>query len=273
MLIHNSSVLLITLDSCRYDTFEKAHTPNLRSIGPLHKAMAPSYFTFGSHAAMFVGFTPGIPTARQKFLNPKYGKFFRLEGGGSPGHLPGLFLLSGPNIVTGFARLGYVTIGTAGVGWFDPRSETGQVLTKSFEHFFYPGNTYSLARQIEWVKSSLEIAAGRPVFLFLNAGETHVPYYFEGAAWSPADNPCVPFQTVDRLADCRIRQTACLEYVDEMLGDLLSMFTHASTLICADHGDCWGEDGVWEHGISHEMTLTVPLLLRVSGQGIEQRPE
>ena len=273
MLLHDSSVLLIPLDSCRYDTFENAQTPNMRNVGPLHKAKAPSYFTFGSHAAMFVGFTPGVPTARQKLLNPKYGKFFRLEAAGSPGHLPGLFILSGPNIVSGFARLGFVTIGTAAVGWFDPRIETGQVLTKSFEHFFYPGNTHSLAKQLEWVMSSLEVAAGRPVFLFLNAGETHVPYYFEGAAWSPADNPCVPFQSVDRAADCRLRQTACLEFVDRMLGDLLTMFSHASTLICADHGDCWGEDGVWEHGISHEMTLTVPLLLRVLGQAIEQESE
>ena len=35
--------------------------------------------------------------------------------------------------------------------------------------------------------------------------------------------------------------------------------------VCADHGDCWGEDGLWEHGISHPATLTVPLLLRVRG--------
>lgn len=270
MLLHDSSVLFITLDSCRYDTFEKAHTPNLRNVGPLHKAQAPSYFTFGSHAAMFVGFTPGIPTSRQSLLNPKCGKLFRLEATGSPGQRPAFFTLSGPDIISGFGRLGYLTIGTAGVGWFDPQSETGQVLSRSFEYFYHPGNKHSLAKQLDWVMRSLESAAGRPVFLFLNVGETHVPYYFEGAEWSPADNPCVPFQTVDRAADCRLRQTACLEYVDRMLAGLLTSFSNASMLVCADHGDCWGEDGIWEHGISHEMTLTVPLLLRVSGQGIER---
>ena len=52
------SVLFITLDSCRYDTLASARVPNIRSVGPLHKAEAPSYFTYGSHSAMFAGFTP-----------------------------------------------------------------------------------------------------------------------------------------------------------------------------------------------------------------------
>src|ERR1700733_9917055 len=120
MPVHDSSVLFITLDSCRYDTFENAKVPNMRAVGPLHKAMAPSYFTFGSHAAMFVEFTPGIAAAKQAWLNPKYGKIFQLDFAGSAGRRPGCFRLSGPNIIAGFARLGYLTIGTAGVRWFDP---------------------------------------------------------------------------------------------------------------------------------------------------------
>jgi hypothetical protein len=39
------SILFITLDSCRYDTFERASVPNLKKVGPLHAAKAPSYFT------------------------------------------------------------------------------------------------------------------------------------------------------------------------------------------------------------------------------------
>jgi len=217
---------------------------------------------------MFVGFTPGIASSQQGLLNPKYGKIFRLEAAGFLGYQPGAFRLAGPNIMSGFIRQGYVTIGTGAVGWFDPKTETGQVLAQPFEYFFYPGNTYSLAKQLRWILKSLETTGERPVFVFLNVGETHVPYYFEGAPWKHTDNPCVPFQKIDRSADCRIRQTACVEYVDRNLAELLTMFSRASIIICADHGDCWGEDGLWEHGISHDMTLTVPLILRVSGQPI-----
>ncbi|MGO9337250.1 MAG: sulfatase-like hydrolase/transferase [Terracidiphilus sp.] len=239
----------------------------------MHKAMAPSYMTFASHSAMFVGFTPGLATVRQSLLNPKYGKLFRLEAAGFPGRQPGAFQLSGPNIISGFRRLGYATIGSGGVGWFDPQTETGQVLSRPFEHFYYPGKSYCLEKQIRWIMKYLEGAAGRPVFVFLNIGETHVPYYFKGAPWRRDDNPCVPFQTVNRSADCRVRQAACVEYVDGLLAELLAIFSRASTIICADHGDCWGEDGLWEHGISHERTLTVPLILRVRGQAIGLCPD
>ena len=56
-LLHPDSVLLITLDSCRYDSFRRSTTPAMDRVGPLHRAMAPSHFTFGSHSAIFKGFT------------------------------------------------------------------------------------------------------------------------------------------------------------------------------------------------------------------------
>jgi len=155
-LIQNKSFLFITLDSCRYDTFEKANIPNMKKIGPLHKAMAPSNFTFGSHSSMFVGFTPGIADINKSFLNPKYGKIFKLVGAGYPGKGTEFLTLHGENIIQGFNNLGYDTIGTGAVGWFDPNTKTGKVLSKDFKHFFYPGNTYSIAKQIDWINSKIQ---------------------------------------------------------------------------------------------------------------------
>lgn len=47
-------------------------------------------------------------------------------------------------------------------------------------------------------------------------------------------------------------------------------------MVCADHGDAWGEDGVWEHGIHHPKVVEVPLVLRlrpqpVPGEGVGAR--
>ncbi|MFN3352094.1 MAG: hypothetical protein ACK4Z5_00685 [Brevundimonas sp.] len=122
--------------------------------------------------------------------------------------------------------------------------------------------------QVDWIEARLTEGGDRPAFVFVNVGQTHVPYHLKGAPWSADDNPCVPFQTVDRSAECRMRQTACVEYVDGRVAGLPARFRDATTLICADHGDCWGEDGLWEHGISHEMTLTVPLVLRYRGRPV-----
>ena len=72
-----TDVLFISLDSCRYDTFLAAYRqgelPHLSAIGPLHRAQAPSYFTYGSHAAFCMGFTPGVEGSAEPWLNPKAG--------------------------------------------------------------------------------------------------------------------------------------------------------------------------------------------------------
>jgi hypothetical protein len=213
---------------------------------------------------MFVGFTPGLSQVNQSVLNPKFGKLFKLVGGGFEGKGTEAYELTGRDIVEGYRNAGFAAIGSGGVGWFNPEAPTGLHLTQSFNAFFYPGNTYSLDKQIDWL--TLQIARNTgDIFVFLNVGETHVPYYFAGAPWDPADNPCRPFQTTDRAAECKERQRLCCEFVDRRLAPLLEAFSNSTILVCADHGDCWGEDGLWEHGISHPCTLSVPLLARVRG--------
>ncbi len=260
---YRKSVLFVTLDSCRYDTFEMAHTPHLEAIGRLYRAMAPGYFTYSSHAAMFMGFTPGMANRREPLVNPKYGKIFKMVPGGFEGQGPHHVTLQGRNIIDGFKRVGYVTLGSGGVGWFNPRTETGQSLTGEFDQFYFPGNTYSLPKQVNWLLQATSESA-QPVFAFLNIGETHVPYYYEGAPWHLEDNPCVPFSDRNDARECRHRQKASLEYVDRILAPVLEMFRGGTIVICADHGDCWGEDGLWEHGFYHEKVLEVPLIFRLS---------
>jgi len=257
------SALLITLDSCRYDTFAEAHAPNLKSLGPLHRAMAPANFTYASHAAMFVGFTPGVAELREPWVNPKFSKIFKLAGPAFPGKARDRFSLEGRSIVDGFRRKGYLTAGSGAVGWFDPDTETGALLSRDFEAFHYAGDTHSIGRQVAWLLEQIAGAPERPVFAFLNVGETHVPYYHQGAAWDRHENPCVPFSDTNDAGICRQRQRACVEFVDRELEPLLAAFAGAAIVVCGDHGDCWGEDGLWEHGISHPKVLEVPLIFRL----------
>lgn len=265
-----SNVLLITLDSCRFDTFKRSYVPNLKNISPLHKAIAPSYFTYGSHASIWMGFTPGISNSTQPWLNPKAGKLIRMANAGFIGNEEDAIHLEGANIVEGFKKIGFLTIGSGSVGWFDPNTDTGAVLGKPFDRFYYPGNTWSLKSQLSWINTQLEeLDNGQPSFVFLNVGETHVPYWHEGADWPREPSPCVPFGggQCSRFKSKK-QQKGCLEWVDTQLYDLLNLFSDQTIIVCADHGDCWGEDGLWEHGISHWATLTVPLLMKVKGNPI-----
>ena len=266
----SQDVLFISLDSCRYDTFSASHAsgliPNFSRVAPLHKAFSPSHYTYGSHSSFWVGFTPGNPYVNQPLINPKAGKIFRLSYSGSKGK-GDLFDLQGSNIVEGFANRGYCTVGTGAVDWFDPSSKTGRLLGDPFHHFYFPGDTFSLNSQLDWLSSTLSaIAADIPRFVFLNIGETHVPYWHRDASWPQRPSPCRPFGGPSCNARLSAhRQRLCLEWVDRQISELLSSFLSGTILICSDHGDCWGEDGLWEHGVSHPMTLTVPLLLRAKG--------
>lgn len=262
MTVDRASVLFITLDSCRFDTFAAADVPNLSRFGPVHRAFAPGTFTYSSHAAMFMGFTPGDPLQRKPYVNPKFGRIFRMvESGAHQGPHPPFATLPGRDVVAGFGLLGYRTVGTGAVRWFDPATPTTRTLTESFEKFFYPGATFSLRRQLDFVLGEIDQAPG-PVFTFVNIGETHVPYWHEGAEWART-NPCRPFTDGNDAAECRRRQLACLEWVDAELEELLGRFSEANVIICADHGDAWGEDDLWEHGIHHPTVLQVPLLFQL----------
>jgi hypothetical protein len=216
--------------------------------------------------AMWVGVTPGDARRVEPYVNPRFAKFFRVSNGARRPYGPSAFELDGRNIVEGFRLAGYRAIGSGALGWFNPETPVGAVITSDFDTHFHPGFPWSIARQVAWIQGQLDEAAGQPVFVFLNVGETHTPYWHEGADWSVDDNPCVAFQTIDRRADCAQRQRACLEYVDAQLAPLLARFEAASVVATADHGDCWGEDGLWEHGVSHAATLTVPLVFRIEAE-------
>lgn len=258
----SANILFITLDSCRYDTFASANAPNLKRVGDLFRAKSSSHFTYGAHAAFFMGFTPGVASLAAPYVNPKYGKIFRMKGGGFAGYHPAYLELEGSNIIEGLRKLGYMTLGSGGVGWFDPSSDTGKTLTHSFDDFYYPGKTFSLLKQLHWIQERLN-QCPPPHFVFLNIGETHVPYYHDGAPWDVSYNPCVPFGKNNDARECRRRQIACVEFIDAHIDSLIRHFSDGLIIVCGDHGDAWGEDGLWEHGISHDAILDVPLLFRI----------
>ncbi len=60
-----------------------AHAPNLKAVGPLHLAQAPGNFTYTSHAAMFMGFTPGVAARPGAYIRDKIGTNVGAYGAGT----------------------------------------------------------------------------------------------------------------------------------------------------------------------------------------------
>ncbi len=261
--------VLIVFDSLRWDIFQESRAPFLKGLGNWKKAFTPGTYTLPAHMSFFAGKLPHTldeteyydtvatrtnengPLRRQR-------QFWRLSNPEAP--TAARIQVDGENIIDGFRRLGYLTVGTGGVNWFNPQLPAGRHLTRVFELFrFFDGPDHasheSAEYQIEWVQESLA-KSGRPYFLFVNFGETHYLYRYRNCPWH-GERP--PYGNTEH---CRVRQRRCLEYLDGQVQRLLGSLSDFDLVLCSDHGEAMGEDGLWGHGFFHPTIMEVPILIR-----------
>ena len=259
---HPMNFLLLVYDSCRYDVLEAAQTPVLDTYSRIVLAQAPANFTFASHQAFFVGF---LPNAVDNV--PYYNRFCKqligLPGIGEPQVVKDALMKvpSSWNLVRGFRDRGYQTVGTGAMNWFRQES-----LTADFEHFLYTGTDADA--QIDYLLS--EITPDKPFFGFINFGETHTPYWFKGkSSHCPVDVrarrmiwPPVEDGPTGQANEAFQHQVACAEYLDSRLPRLFQALPGETLVVLtADHGECFGEDGYWGHGVNHPKVFEVPLAI------------
>jgi hypothetical protein len=258
------SYLLITYDSCRLDVLQAARTPVLDSYAQIVAAQTPANFTYAAHQAFFVGM---LPNAIEPL--PYYNRFVnQLFALGSVGEIQVVDkacahrISSDVNLVAGLAAAGYQTVGAGAMNWFRQTA-----LTQWFEKFSYTGT--DAEAQIDYLRR--EIDPSRPFFGFVNFGETHDPFDFKGKPdrcpvevqsrlieWPPVQNG-VP---VGRDSAAWSHQVRSAEFLDALLPGLFAGLPGDTTVIlCGDHGEAFGEDGYWGHGVNHPTVLTVPLAI------------
>jgi len=255
-------LLLLTYDSCRYDVMVEARTPVLDSYSGIFRAEAPATFTFASHQAFFVGI---LPNAVDDV--PYYNRFCKqLVGLSEVGELQVAKdslkkVTSSWNLVQGLRSEGVQTVGAGAMNWFRQES-----LTSGFEHFSFTGR--AAERQIDHLLTKID--PERPFFGFINFGETHAPFVCEGK-----DEPCpvdvrarrmswppVESGPVGRDNEAFHHQVACAEFLDGRLPRLFEALPGDTIVVLtADHGECFGEDGYWGHGVNHPKVFEVPLAI------------
>lgn len=253
-IIGTHDILFVCLDTLRYDVAKKeemaGNTPVLNQYGAWKKCQAPSNFTYPSHHAMFIGFLPceydiKESTGRERLFFPKN------IGFGKKGP-DTAFTFDGATWIEGLEKKGYQTYCVGGVSFFDKRSDIGKVLPGLFMQSVWKPSfgcriKKSTEHQIAWIKQKLQkVPSAQRVCLYLNVSAIHYPNYFY----------------VDGEKEDSIRtHAAALRYVDGQLEELFHLFQKRNdTLVicCADHGTCYGEDGIWRHALNHEKINTVP---------------
>lgn len=287
---HN--VVLMTLDSCRFDTAELADTPHLASLGPLVRAEAAASFTLPAHWALFSGFVPRQPTGTR--LVDDYDRIWRPRAARRSSWRV-FATISAATVVEHYANHGARTIGLGGVEFFDPSVPTN-ALPALFAEFRYrglPAHPPTGARTAtirgrpttsDLIDSFTSSATStEPFFAFINFSETHYPYWTaRHTDWTDADDRLVrqvgeairnktdtglPGTQAagggELLAHLRRLQVTALEHVDTAIGTLLWRLagTTLPTLVIAvgDHGEAFGEGGLFGHGYPVPVVMTVPL--------------
>jgi hypothetical protein len=260
--------LLITWDSCRYDAFVKARLPCLSQYGPPRRAWAMGTFTLPAHVAMFQGFLPHV-FCNEPLCNRYQQQLWRI---GTHRRAQSRPLVAFPektrNIMSGFRRRGYFTAGVAAMRWF----RDAPVLREGFDKFSRPG--CEARRQngilIDWIE---RYACQRSCFAFVNYGETHSPYCCEGMDESPPQFEAGRFfnqagvfnESWNFNEEGFARQVACAEFLDARTSELIECFRRrgrpTTVIVCADHGECFGENGLHGHAFYHEKVMEVPLLI------------
>lgn len=263
--------LLVTWDSCRYDTWLRARTPCMDAHGKPRKAWAMATYTLPAHMSMFQGFLPHVATAE-----PLYNRFRQQIWRISHRNLatPPLvtFEKGTPSIPAGFRSRGYYTAGTAAMDWF----RDAPILQHGFEHFEVPGTM--AANQNDWLLDlAKKESKGRPLCLFVNYGETHSPFRHAGmkAAENGVDERFKRRRLYNQAGvfvddwqfdeESFLRQVECAEYLDARTGELIDFFQKrgrpTTVILCGDHGECFGENGQWGHALYHEKVMEVPMLI------------
>jgi Sulfatase len=252
-IVGTHNVLFITLDSLRYDVardaLHRGTTPHVATVlprGEWEERNSHAIFTFPAHQAFFAGFLP-VP------LGPRrHDRLFacRTIRGTTIGARTLVF--DAPNIVSGFEQFGYRTVCIGGVGFFSRQTALGNVLPALFaESHWSPAlgvDSYdSTEAQVRLALRILDSRPGpAPMFLFVNVSATHVPHHG---------------YLSDGIEDSVASQAAALSYADHHLGhlfDWLPRYGPWLVIICADHGDAFGEEGLHGHARPHSVVWSVP---------------
>jgi hypothetical protein len=254
-----TNILFVTLDSLRYDVARSAYddglTPHLAALlpeGGWERRTTPGTFTLPAHMAFFSGFLPKLPQP----LQPP--RLWECRPPAFKTVPPQTFVFDASNLLNGLAGHRYRTVCVGGVTYFSRETPLGSVLPDLFheDHWrpeFCSPEIDSTNHQVE---QALEIAqtydGRRPLYLFVNVSATHVPHgHYLGESTNSFTS-----------------QRAALAYADRHLARLITQLTaHRRWLIimCADHGDAFGEDGYHGRGIAHPVVMNVPYTEMVRG--------
>jgi len=262
-------LVLIVMDSCRYDSFLRARTPNLDRLGATHRRFSYASWTAPSHSVLLMGIMPHASPAgtfASEVYKHEFGHWMRRLGVERMSFATFVPHLSLPKVLR---ELGYTTVGRVSL----PVLNQHTAYSSYFDDYRLMDDHNDFAGMVEEATFPVE----RSMFYFFNLGETHYPYMLtglpkvsgvhgvfkaQGRGDAGDDGEARAFFGQSEMARFHGQQARCVEYIDGLFGELLEKAPpNTYFVVTADHGELFGEDGFFGHGpIMHAKCFEVPYL-------------
>ena len=268
-----NDLVYIIMDSCRFDSYRRARTPNMNHIGKGVQRFSYASWTAPSHHSIFMGQV--AHTAPKKVLASEvYKKDFAqwVERIGIP-DLSFKSFVPELSLAKVLQKLGYRTTARVSMPVLNPLT--------GFSKFFDDYKLMKDHNDFKGMVDEIAFSTSQPSYHFMNLGETHYPYMLKDdqlprisgvhgvvqgmdAAIARSGDQVVEkeFFTKPEMVTLHDQQVRCVEYVDGVLAALLDKAPKGThVIIAADHGECFGEGDYFGHGpVMHRKVFEVPFL-------------
>lgn len=271
------NLVVVILDSLRYDSWIAAEPRALAALGPVERRWSYASWTAPSHYNLLMGLLPHTSPPqvyaseyyKQDFL--RYSERLGVEGIEFKSMLPSLFL---PTFLK--RSLGYATHAMVSMPVLNPHT----AINRDFDSFELMPSHNDMAAMLP----KLRFDDDRPSFHLLNVGETHYPYALpdeDPNEWprisgvhgvfkrlddrdQEQPRPSEPREFFDqaKMRELHDRQVRAVDYLDDVFARLFESLPDDTWLIVtSDHGELFGEDRYFGHGpIMHEKVFEVPFV-------------
>jgi hypothetical protein len=264
-----NNLVWIVFDSCRFDSFVAAKTPNISRLGAVEKRYSYASWTVPSHTVYMMGVPPHT-NPKGVFASEVYKKEFSCWSDrlGIPDISFKAFVprLSLPAYLR---QSGYQTHGLVSMPVLNPAT----ALNNHFDRY----QLMTAHNDFNAMIDLMVFDSSKPSFYLMNVGETHYPYTLPGESGdhlprihgvhgvfkhmddSLKSSDSSRFFNEQEMKTLHQKQISNIEYLDtlfEKLYEKVPANTHV--IVTADHGELFGEEGFFGHGpVVHEKVLEV----------------
>lgn len=265
-----NNIFLIILDSCRYDSFIKARTPNFDRIAKVQKRYSYASWTSPSHFTFLMGL---LPHSSQKniFASTVYESEYRLwqKRIGIDTDIKFENLLPEFNLIKFLNGLGYRTFARVSLPVLNPQT--------TLSYYFYDYRLMDNHNSFSQIVESIVFYNDIPTFYLLNLGETHYPYMLDDPELPHLSGLNGVLRKIDSSSENSLngsylkpavlkklqkQQIKAVSYCDAVFGELIEKCpSNTYFIVTSDHGELFGENGYFGHGpIMHEKVFEVPMI-------------